>query len=115
MSAPAADDAAAAVHHNNNHHHHPDGHESSPDSNASPVPDKNEKRVDEINDDVHADDLELSQPEYKHIIKKLDWAIIPYCSLLYLLSFLDRVNIGQAAVAGKLPLLQDKIIAFLIL
>ena len=77
-----------------------DGHDSPPDSNSSPVPDKHEKRVDEINDDISTDDLELSQHEYKHIIHKLDWAIIPYCSLLYLLSFLDRVNIGQAAVAG---------------
>lgn len=44
--------------------------------------------------------MSLSNEEYKKILSKLDWAIIPYCSLLYLLSFLDRVNIGQAAVAG---------------
>lgn len=42
----------------------------------------------------------MSREELKSIMRKLDWAIIPYCSLLYLLSFLDRVNIGQAAVAG---------------
>lgn len=45
-------------------------------------------------------DLYMSNEEYKKILRKLDFAIIPYCSLLYLLSFLDRVNIGQAAVAG---------------
>lgn len=49
---------------------------------------------------IDGKDLEMSPEEYKHILSKLDWAIIPYCSLLYLLSFLDRVNIGQAAVAG---------------
>lgn len=50
--------------------------------------------------DVAEQELFMSDDEYKRILRKLDWAIIPYCSLLYLLSFLDRVNIGQAAVAG---------------
>jgi len=45
-------------------------------------------------------DLALSDQESKTILRKIDVNIIPYCSLLYLLSFLDRVNIGQAAVAG---------------
>lgn len=45
-------------------------------------------------------DVSMSKEEYRRILRKLDFAIIPYCSLLYLLSFLDRVNIGQAAVAG---------------
>lgn len=58
--------------------------------------------VDTTNGSKVYDEKELSMTpeEYKHILSKLDWAIIPYCSLLYLLSFLDRVNIGQAAVAG---------------
>lgn len=47
-----------------------------------------------------AKDLEMTPEEYKHILHIIDWAILPYCTLLYLLSFLDRVNIGQAAVAG---------------
>jgi hypothetical protein len=61
------------------------------DAHSSPSPpdstggDKTEKHVDEVNDDGQHDDLELSQHEYRHIIHKLDWAIIPYCSLLYLL------------------------------
>ncbi|RMZ77964.1 hypothetical protein DV738_g4159, partial [Chaetothyriales sp. CBS 135597] len=46
------------------------------------------------------DDVQMSHEEYRRILRKLDLAIIPYCSLLYLLSFLDRVNISQAAVAG---------------
>ena len=48
---------------------------------------------------VH-DELAMSKDEEKRILRKIDLNIIPYCSLLYLLSFLDRVNIGQAAVAG---------------
>ncbi|PWN87159.1 putative MFS nicotinic acid transporter Tna1 [Acaromyces ingoldii] len=42
----------------------------------------------------------MTKEEEKRLLRKIDWAIVPYCSLLYLLSFLDRVNIGQAAVAG---------------
>lgn len=68
---------------------------SSPDSGDSPVQ-EHEKVI--VNDEVT--ELTMTESEYKHILRKLDWAIIPYCSLLYLLSFLDRVNIGQAAVAG---------------
>lgn len=78
-----------------------DGTTSTPDSNSSPSGEKavvNGTDQNEVAD--HVGDLTLSQAEYKHIIRKLDWAIIPYCTLLYLLSFLDRVNIGQAAVAG---------------
>lgn len=45
-------------------------------------------------------DLTLTKEEEKKILRTIDLNLIPYSSLLYLLSFLDRVNIGQAAVAG---------------
>lgn len=64
---------------------------------------QDEKSGRDLADDNRVGDdkeLNLTPEEYKHILSKLDWAIIPYCTLLYLLSFLDRVNIGQAAVAG---------------
>ncbi|KAK4160571.1 putative high-affinity nicotinic acid transporter [Cladorrhinum sp. PSN259] len=32
----------------------------------------------------------------KALIRKIDWALIPFLSFLYLLSFLDRTNIGNA-------------------
>lgn len=69
--------------------------DSTPDSKDSPAQ-EHEKVV--LSEDIA--ELTMTESEYKHILRKLDWAIIPYCSLLYLLSFLDRVNIGQAAVAG---------------
>ncbi|KAH9478028.1 putative transporter [Psilocybe cubensis] len=34
------------------------------------------------------------------LLRKLDWNIVPFLSLLYLLSFLDRTNIGNARLAG---------------
>ncbi|EJD38877.1 putative MFS nicotinic acid transporter Tna1 [Auricularia subglabra TFB-10046 SS5] len=46
------------------------------------------------------DDTALTPEEERRLKRKVDFAIVPYCSLLYLLSFLDRVNIGQARTAG---------------
>jgi hypothetical protein len=59
------------------------GHDT-PDSNASPQP-ENEKNISEARDDITDGDLSMSHHEYRQIIRRLDWAIIPYCSLLYLL------------------------------
>lgn len=36
----------------------------------------------------------------KRIIRKMDWNLLPFLALLYLLSFLDRTNIGNARLAG---------------
>lgn len=36
----------------------------------------------------------------RKLLRKLDWYLIPTMTLLYLLSFLDRVNIGQAKLDG---------------
>lgn len=38
--------------------------------------------------------------ELKAVMWKLDLRIIPFLGLLYLCSFLDRVNIGNAKLAG---------------
>ncbi|KAG8891626.1 hypothetical protein FRB99_003443, partial [Tulasnella sp. 403] len=42
----------------------------------------------------------LDPEEDKRILRKIDWHIIPYVSFLYLLSFLDRSNIGNAKIVG---------------
>jgi sugar phosphate permease len=70
------------------------------EASTMPAATEHEKANVEAIDDNAYGDLTMDKLEYKRILRKLDWAIIPYCSLLYLLSFLDRVNIGQAAVAG---------------
>ncbi|KAK6075177.1 high-affinity nicotinic acid transporter [Seiridium cupressi] len=35
----------------------------------------------------------------KKLVRKIDWVLIPFLALLYLLSFLDRTNIGNARLA----------------
>ncbi|KAK4930128.1 hypothetical protein LTR28_011689, partial [Elasticomyces elasticus] len=44
--------------------------------------------------------LELDLRAEKRLVRKLDVHIIPVVMLLYLLSFLDRVNIGNATLYG---------------
>lgn len=41
-----------------------------------------------------------NEKETKRIMRKLDWRVLPICSLLYLASFIDRTAIGNAKVAG---------------
>ena len=43
---------------------------------------------------------EFSEAETKKLLRKIDWTLLPLLSLLYLLSFLDRANIGNARLAG---------------
>ncbi|RYP55605.1 hypothetical protein DL769_010113 [Monosporascus sp. CRB-8-3] len=36
----------------------------------------------------------------RRLIRKLDWVLLPWLCMLYLLAFLDRTNIGNAKIAG---------------
>ena len=38
------------------------------------------------------------------LVRKIDWALLPLLALLYLLSFLDRTNIGESFFHLFLPL-----------
>ncbi|KAF5373687.1 hypothetical protein D9758_000898 [Tetrapyrgos nigripes] len=44
--------------------------------------------------------LEYTDEEARRAVRRLDYAILPVMTLYYLLSFLDRANIGNARVAG---------------
>lgn len=43
-----------------------------------------------------ANHIEIDPVEAKRILRKVDWRIIPLLQFLYMLTFLDRVNIGNA-------------------
>lgn len=40
--------------------------------------------------------VETDPVDSKRILRKVDWRIIPLLQFLYMLTFLDRVNIGNA-------------------
>lgn len=55
--------------------------------------------------DSHAGVNEDHLPEYRNketqrILRKVDWHLIPLLTTLYVFSFLDRSNLGNAAIAG---------------
>jgi len=45
-------------------------------------------------------DLYIDPEAEKRLVRKLDWRLIPWLCLLYLISFLDRTNIGNAIILG---------------
>lgn len=47
-------------------------------------------------------DVDFSHINTKKVLRKMDLRIIPNLALLYLLSFLDRGNIGNARIEGLL-------------
>lgn len=49
-------------------------------------------------EDLGSHDLDMSDSELRRIRRHLDWRIVPFLTLLYLLSFLDRVNIGELGI-----------------
>ncbi|TKY87425.1 hypothetical protein EX895_004103 [Sporisorium graminicola] len=78
-------------------------HHSEP---SSPSDSTHENKQNQVQTAIQADDEieNLSDDERaaleKSLIKKLDWQIVPLCLFLYLASFLDRTNIGQARLNG---------------
>lgn len=44
--------------------------------------------------------LDFSHIDEKKVLRKMDIRLIPMLALLYLLSFLDRGNIGNASIEG---------------
>ena len=54
-----------------------------------------------VNTVAQMDELARAEAERK-LVRKMDFQIVPLCLMLYLLSFLDRTNIGQARLNGLL-------------
>ena len=60
-----------------------------------------EERVELVSDSAITLPQNLtSAVQDKNLVRKMDRWIVPWLSLLYLLSFLDRTNIGNARLAG---------------
>ena len=58
--------------------------------------------VEEIEFDTpgEVDGFYIDPDAEKRLVRKLDWRLIPWLCLLYLVSFLDRTNIGNAKIQG---------------
>lgn len=90
-------DTEKAIAHHHPHHHHHDSTSSSP----SPLP--TEKGGVISHDPQFAGGhVDFSHMDEKRILRKIDLRLLPMLSLLYLLAFLDRGNIGNAKIEGML-------------
>ncbi|KAL3473496.1 histidine phosphatase superfamily [Aspergillus californicus] len=62
------------------------------------IPENKETRVPEM--DSNSECSAIEEKAEKKLIRKMDMHILPFVVLLYLFSFLDRVNIGNARLYG---------------
>ena len=46
------------------------------------------------------EDTEAGAVDEKALLRKIDWRLLPAVGILYLLSFLDRSNVGNARIEG---------------
>ncbi|KAI5204021.1 MFS general substrate transporter [Aureobasidium subglaciale] len=45
----------------------------------------------------------FTDEQRKRVLRKVDWRLVPMLLILYLISFIDRANIGNAKIEGLLP------------
>jgi hypothetical protein len=67
---------------------------------SSPAASSQEKEASLQTEDIHKVPLynphiDVSGIDERKLMRKIDWRLIPWLSLLYLLSFLDRTGIGK--------------------
>ena len=55
--------------------------------------------VQEIKDNVYRPEVDTSGVDEKKLMRRIDWHVVPWLALLYLLNFLDRGSIGNAKVS----------------
>ncbi|KAF5335197.1 hypothetical protein D9611_010915 [Ephemerocybe angulata] len=48
----------------------------------------------------YVEGAQVDEAAKQRVLRKMDWHLLPFISMLYLLSFLDRANIGNARIAG---------------
>lgn len=53
------------------------------------------------NSGVHRPEIDTSGVDERKLMRKIDWHVVPWLGVLYLLNFLDRGNIGNARVCPQ--------------
>ncbi|KAM0310842.1 hypothetical protein ACHAPQ_012453, partial [Fusarium lateritium] len=59
------------------------------------------------NQGLSAEDMEFvanfSEEKKKKVLAKIDWRLMPMLAVLYLVTYIDKANIGNAKIEGMLP------------
>ncbi len=53
-------------------------------------------------ENVYRPDVDTSGIDERKLMRRIDWHVVPWLAVLYLLNFLDRGNIGNAKVRNHL-------------
>ena len=53
-----------------------------------------------IAEDVYRPDVDTSGIDERKLMRRIDWHVVPWLAVLYLLNFLDRGSIGNAKVSN---------------
>lgn len=64
------------------------------------------EKKDEGHTTVYNAHVDVSGVDEARLVRKIDWRLLPWLSLLYLLSFLDRTSIGNAKVRHPILLVE---------
>lgn len=48
---------------------------------------------------LYRPEVDVSHIDERKLMRRIDWHVVPWLALLYLLNFLDRGNIGNARVS----------------
>ena len=49
---------------------------------------------------LYRPDVDVSSIDERKLMRRIDWHVVPWLAVLYLLNFLDRGNIGNARVCA---------------
>ncbi|OJI96491.1 hypothetical protein ASPVEDRAFT_23500 [Aspergillus versicolor CBS 583.65] len=60
-----------------------------------------DKSIDETLHIDHVPDAEAIATRHQQLLRKIDWRLLPLCSFIYLLNYLDRSNIGNARLLNS--------------
>lgn len=103
--------APAAVQDTEKTQHYPQNY---PGANGYDVDPKVGSDINSGDGNGYDDDLHVQCPPHTteaRLVRRIDWHVVPFLCILYLLAFLDRVNIANANVYGlstELGLTGDK-------
>ena len=75
-----------------------------PDCLAQGTPSgKSPETLTEVDVEYGSSDPDFSHIDAKKVLRKMDMRILPIVTLLYLMNYIDRGNIGNAKIEGLIP------------
>ncbi|EWY80743.1 hypothetical protein FOYG_16671 [Fusarium oxysporum NRRL 32931] len=76
-------------------------HRSENDSKPQGADPFGHEEIEVVNKQQHIEDaVQYDEAEARRILRKVDYRVVPLLTIMYLIAFIDRANIGNAKIAG---------------